>query len=133
MRPLVLSVLLLTTPAMARPPPGVDVKSAEHAWWECHHQPVTKKICCWASDGHALGDNKWRAVEKADGTQVYQVHVGLRWYDVPPGAVVNDTHNCGPEPDAEKRAMAKVWYAPIWEADSIIDIKIYCFMIGTMY
>jgi hypothetical protein len=29
--------------------------------------------------------------------------------------------------------MAKVWYAPTWVVDAIVNIKIYCFIAGTMY
>jgi hypothetical protein len=124
---------LLTARALANPPPGVDVNGAEHKWWECHVQPGTAVTCCRASDGHVLSDSDWRAVDKPDGSRGYQIRVGFRWYDVPAQAVVTDTKNCGPEPERTKRAMAKVWYAPTWDMDSIINIKIYCFMVGTMY
>jgi hypothetical protein len=127
------AILLLATPAIAKPPPGTDLKSAEHMWWECHVQPVTKVVCCRESDGHVLNDDEWRAIERPDGTRHYQVRVDHRWYDVPPQVVVNDVRNCGPEPDRAKRPMAKIWYAPIWQIDTITKIDIYCFMGGTMY
>jgi hypothetical protein len=103
-------------------------------WWECHIQPATKVLCCRESDGHVLNDDEWRTVEQPQGRRVYQVRVGPRWYDVPPQAVVNDVNRCGQEPDMEKRPMAKIWYSPSWSEDNtIVDIAIYCFMVGTMY
>lgn len=123
----------IAIPAQARPPVGTDLKSDEHAWWECNVQPVTNVVCCRESDGHVLSDGEWRATEKPEGGRVYQVRVNSRWYDVPEGALINDFRKCGPEPNTAKQAMAKVWYAPVWNGQSIVDIKIYCFIAGTMY
>jgi hypothetical protein len=125
-------ILPLAMPAMAAPPPGADLRSPEHAWWECHLQPATKVSCCHEADGHVLGDDEWRIREGAGGT-VYQVHVGAKWFDVPQEAVVNDTNHCGAEPDPVKRPMAKVWYYPIWGLGGVMNIKIRCFIVGTMY
>jgi len=133
MRWITAAILLLTAPALARPPPGTDMQSAAHLWWECHVQPVNKKVCCRESDGHVLGDHEWRAVERADGARVYQVRVHFKWYDVPSGTVINDFRRCGPDPEPAHRTMAKIWYAPIWDGDGIVDIRIYCFIAGTMY
>lgn len=133
MRLAVFFLVLLATRALANPPPAVDLGGAEHQWWECHVQPGTAVTCCRASDGHVLGDSEWRAVAKPDGSRAYQVRVGARWYDVPPKAVVNDFRHCGLEPVPANRAMAKVWYAPTWDMDAIVNIDIYCFMVGTMY
>ncbi len=125
-------ILLLASPAIAAPPPGADLRGPEHAWWECHIQPVSKAGCCEEADGHALSDADWRTREEPGGT-VYQVHVGMKWFDVPQQAVVNDTRRCGAEPDPVKRSMAKVWYYPIWNTDGLMNIKIRCFIVGTMY
>ena len=133
MRFAAIALALLTTPALALPPAGFAPGGAEHLWWECHIQPTTKRICCRESDGHVLGDNEWRATERPGGARVYQVHVGTKWFDVPIQAVINDIRNCGAEPNARHRWMAKVWYAPIWDASGIVDLKIYCFIAGTMY
>lgn len=133
MRRIAVAVLLLTTPALAQPPNSADVEIGEHAWWECHVQPATKVICCRESDGHVLNDDEWRTVARPDGEQIYQVHVSTRWYDVPQQTVINDVRDCGPEPDRAKRSMAKVWYARIWNGDGLANIKIFCFMVGTMY
>jgi hypothetical protein len=133
MRLAVCFLALLATRALANPPPGIDIGGAEHKWWECHIQPGTAVSCCRASDGHVLEDSEWRAVDKPDGSRSYQIHIGSRWYDVPSKAVVNDVSNCGPEPEPTKRTMAKVWYAPTWDGDGIVNVRIYCFMVGTMY
>jgi hypothetical protein len=134
MRLAAIFLAILATPALALPPAGVYPDDAEHLWWECHVQPATKRVCCRASDGHVLDDNEWRAVEKADGVRIYQVHVGAKWFDVPTQAVVNDLRHCGPEPNPAHRAMAKIWYAPVRDTDNtIVDVEIHCFIAGTMY
>jgi hypothetical protein len=133
MRLATIFLAVLSTPAMALPPPGIYPDDPEHLWWECHVQPVTKVVCCPASDGHVLRDDEWRASEKPEGERDYQVRVGAKWYDVPTQAVINDFRRCGAEPNPEHRTMAKVWYAPSWIGDKIVDIEIYCFIAGTMY
>jgi hypothetical protein len=134
MRLVAIFLAVLSTPALALPPASVYPDDAEHLWWECHVQPATKLICCRESDGHDLGDDEWRAVERPEGARTYQVHVGAKWYDVPAQAVINDFRHCGPEPNLVHRAMAKIWYAPIRDDDDkIVDIQIYCFISGTMY
>jgi hypothetical protein len=110
------ALALFSTPALALPPAGIYLEDAEHLWWECHLHPVTKRGCCRASDGHVLSDNEWRAVEKAGGTRVYQVHVGTRWFDVPAQVVINDVGHCGAEPNPVNRPLAKAWYTS--ESDS---------------
>ncbi len=123
----------LSTPALALPPDGVYPDNAEHLWWECHVQPATKIVRCRESDGHVLGDDEWRTIEKPEGSR-YKVQVGAKWYDVPAQAVINDFRGCGPEPNLVHRAMAKVWYAPTWGLDNkIANIRIYCFISGIMY
>jgi hypothetical protein len=133
MRLVLIFLAALATPVLALPPDSVYPDNAEHLWWECHVQPATKIICCRESDGHVLGDDEWRTIEKPEGA-LYQVHVGGKWYDVPANAVVNDFGHCGPEPNMVHRAMAKVWYAPTWDLNNeIVNIRIYCFISGTMY
>ena len=53
--------------AMALPPPGTDLNSPEHKWWECWTQPVSHKSCCSEADGHSLGDADWRPKPDALG------------------------------------------------------------------
>jgi hypothetical protein len=132
MRFLPICILLLTMSAFAVPPPGTDLRSAEHAWWECHLQPASKIGCCHEADGRVLSDDEWRTRE-GDGGTMYQVHVGAKWFDVPQETVVSDMSHCGAEPDPVKRPMAKVWYYTMWGLDGVMNIKIRCFIIGTMY
>jgi hypothetical protein len=129
----VIAFAMVATPALALPPSGVYWDDAEHHGWECQVQPVTRVICCRASDGHVLRDDEWRAIEKPDGGRGYQVRVGAKWYDVPARAVINDVRRCGAEPNPAHRTMAKVWYAPTWVVDNIVNIEIYCFIAGTMH
>jgi len=124
---------VLSTPALALPPGGVNPNDAEHLWWECHVQPAMRLGCCREADGHVLGDNDWRTIEKPNGARAYQVHVEAKWYDVPAQAVIHDLRHCGPEPNPAHRAMAKVWYAPSLADNEIVDIQIYCFIAGTLY
>jgi hypothetical protein len=124
---------VLSTPALALPPAGVNRADPEHLWWECHVKPTTRLPCCREADGHVLGDNDWRIIEKPNGVRAYQVRVEAKWYDVPAQAVIHDLRHCGPEPNPAHRAMAKVWYDPSLVNNEIVDIKIYCFIASTMY
>ncbi len=94
---------------------------------------MTKQICCDEADGYTLDDREWRIAQKSDATWVYQVRVHQRWFDIPQQAIVNDMRHCGVEPDPVKRSMAKVWYYPIWDTNGLVDIRIRCFIVGTMY
>lgn len=128
MRVLVVALAMLPTVALARGnfPPG-----AEHDWWQCQKQPVTGYSCCSEADGRTLEDNEWRMIDSDKGPK-YQVEIEGKWYDVPSDTVINETAQCGPEPNTEKRFKAKVWFYPINIGGSIVDIHIYCFMSGVM-
>jgi hypothetical protein len=115
-------------PAMAAPPPGTDLRSPEHLWWECQRTPETQKKCCAEADGRNLSDSEWR--QSSSG---YQVRVGGRWFDVPPEAVIPGTGRCGPEPDVEHRSEAKVWFVLLLPKGNSFAILINCFMAGTLY
>jgi hypothetical protein len=130
MRLAAIFLAVLSTPALALPPAGVYPNEAEHLWWECHVQPITKIGCCRASDGHVLRDDEWWAIESLHGGRHYQVRVGAKWFDVPAQAVINDFRRCGAEPNRAHRTMAKVWYAPSWHDHTIVDIEIRCFIAG---
>lgn len=122
---------MLPVAAFAKPPSGTNLTGPEHAWWECQHQ--TNGIsCCSIADGHTLKDEDWR--QDPVHLNQYQVRVDGTWFDVPPTAVIQPIHQCGPEPDATKRSMAKAWFAPYRdETGKIVNLTIYCFMSGTMY
>ncbi|HSU05187.1 MAG TPA: hypothetical protein VLI93_06410 [Acetobacteraceae bacterium] len=117
---------------MALPPPGTDLGGAEHTWWECWRQPISHKSCCSEADGHSVTDGDWRP--KPDGSNAYQVRIEGQWWDVPPETVINASQKCGPEPNLEHRADAKVWYTFNRDLDGRIEsIGVRCFKIGTEY
>lgn len=110
---------------------GGDWKpSPEHTWWECWHQPGTQVSCCSEADGHNLSDKEWRVAP--DGTH-WQVMIENQWWDVPPKSVVT-SNECGPEPDLQHRAEAKVWYSfDRAVGGGIASVDILCFRVGTEY
>ena len=117
-----LAVLLLcmASVAYAAPPPGTDLNSPEHAWWECQYQNGGAS-CCGAADGVALDDDQWRAVGSG-----YQVFLRGAWWDVPDEAIVKT--QCGPEPSVKNRAKAKVWFQGMLDG-----VRIFCFETGTLF
>jgi hypothetical protein len=142
MRDAVLLLILLASPAFAHPPPGTNLSSAEHIWWECPKDNAGKS-CCSEADGHVLGDDQWQTVE-ANGRMFYQVRIHTPgpqdkwdgpltdWIDVPDQVVV--APKCGPEPDIKRRMTAKIWYYPMWNIGTTkMGIVIRCFIAGTMY
>lgn len=129
MRYAIIAFLLLSTSTSAAPPPGTDMTSAEHRWWECHRQSKPPhQACCSIQDGHVLGDSDWRSGENG-----YEVRIGSVWWTVPQDTIIS-TGLCGPEPDANDQTSAKVWYAPTWnENGKLVNVLFYCFVPGTMY
>jgi hypothetical protein len=116
-------------PAMAAPPPGTDLSSSEHLWWECQRTPGARGNCCAEADGHNLNDGEWR--QSGSG---YQVRVGGYWFDVPSEAVITGAGRCGPEPDAEHRSEAKVWYVRLFAwGQPGFSVLVRCFIAGTLY
>ena len=133
-----LALLLLTSTAFAKPPPGSDPNSPSHYYWECFQQRTAKLPCCRSSDGHYLSPDDWRQVKPNSVVRSdhYQVRVASKWYDVPWSAVIDppQMQRCGKNPDAMKRSLAMVWYAPTWSMENaIVDIKLYCFRPGTLF
>ena len=127
---LVPGLLAFAIPAIARPPPGADLSSEAHRWWECINRNGAS--CCALQDGHALDDAHWRQTLRPDGTVVYEVQVEGVWYDVSPALVVT-AGACGPDPDPLTRTMAKLWFTPLRMGGRIVTIYIACFMAGTQY
>ena len=121
-------LVAVALPAIAAPPPGTDLSSPRHAWWECHHQPKNDISCCSEADGHALIDADWRT-----GGKGYQVRVEGQWFDVPTNAVLTgDT--CGMDPDDAGQSEAKVWYT--WSRgtnNEISVLNVLCFLPGVEY
>ena len=115
---------------MAAPPSVPDLSSPEHLWWECQQTSgAQRKPCCAEADGHNLSDSEWR--QSGSG---YQVRVGGFWFDVPSEAVITGAGRCGPEPDAEHRPEAKVWYVRVFAwGEPSFSVLIRCFIAGTLY
>ena len=87
---LLAALLLVAVSAHASPPPGTDLSSPEHAWWECHHDPADGKVCCNVADGHVLKDDDWKI--GPDGH--YKIRVETSWFDVPQSKVSRFTASC---------------------------------------
>src|SRR5579872_4149200 len=95
---IILAFLALVASAMGAPPPGTDLNSPTHKWFEAQHS-VTGAWCCDLSDGHVLEDTEWR-----QGSVGYEVKISGIWQRVPDTAA-RDPHG-GPNPTGK----AIVWY-----------------------
>ena len=102
--------------AKGAPPPGTDLNSALHAWFDRQHN-VKGGWCCRLSDGHILADDEWRATGNG-----YQVKIDGDWFDITPNALRDPVG--GPNPTGH----AIVWYLK----HSGFGVSIYCFAPGTM-
>jgi len=115
-RALILSSLLIPTLALADPPPGTDLDSPLHKWFETQHN-AQGGWCCQLADGKILESDEWRITDS--GT--YQVFIVGNWQDIQPYMYRNPIG--GPNPTGK----AIVWYR-------IIDsgITIFCFTPGNL-
>lgn len=86
----VIAATVIAIPALAAPPPGTDLSSDTHRWFE-RQRSVQGKWCCNVSDGHVLDDDDWRAAGAS-----YEVRVNGTWYPIPPDTL-RDTSG-GPNP-----------------------------------
>lgn len=126
---MVLALSSIQTRPRAEPPPGTDLNSPEHAWWDCHKMPRGGASCCGTADGHTLSDSEWRLAPAAKG---YQVLIGGQWADVPKDSVLHDADKCGPDPKDDGRSLAKVWWS-LSITDDNDQPRILCFIPGQMY
>jgi hypothetical protein len=106
--------LLLCSPAFAAPPPGTDLDSPLHKWFELQHN-MNGGLCCSEYDGHILEDDEWRITK--DGK--YQVLVMNVWYDIEPWQYRNPVG--GPNPTG---------HAIAWWLINDSGVHIYCFTPG---
>ena len=106
-------LLLLTTPALADPPPNVDLNSPLHKWFHAQHS-VNGIWCCDISDGHVLSDEDWRMASDA-----YEVRINGEWIRVPEKALRDP--NGGPNPTG---------HAIAWYNISEYGVMLYCFAPG---
>lgn len=123
-----LALLLAASVAFGEPPPGTDLGSRTHAWWECHKQPVNGISCCSEADGHSLKDTDWGS----DGNH-YKIRVEGVWFPVPENTILmGDT--CGADPREDAQSEAKVWYRTIRNLSNRIEmLYVLCFQPGTQY
>jgi len=98
-----------------RPPPGTDLNSPLHKWFDNQHS-VTGAWCCSISDGHILKSKDWRV-----SGDHYEVWIGGQWRKIKQKMLVNPAG--GPNPTGH----AIVWYNLYPEG----DVQIYCFLPGT--
>lgn len=115
---------MVAFPALAKPPPGIALNSAEHHWWDAQREADGAGMsCCGQGDGHVLKDDQWRGVGTA--AHPYQVEVGGAWFTVPPSAV---TRPQGIEPSVSGRWQTKVWYGISRDMKGdVTRLYIYCF------
>lgn len=107
--------LTLALGADAKPPPGTDLNSAMHRWFECQKQPTSGASCCSIADGHVLSEDQWSI--RGNG---YRVKIGAVWYEVPANRVI--ASRCGPNPTASP----VVWWGYVAG-----EPMIFCFLPGT--
>ena len=86
------------------------------SWFDSLHSK--RGPCCADADGMTLKEVDW---DTKDGH--YRVFIEGKWWDVPDDAVIR-------EPNRDGRTI--VWPIYIRSPDGIRDIKICCFMPGTM-
>ena len=53
------AAIAVAMPAYAAPPPGTDLSSWQHQWFERQYN-LAHIHCCEIADGHFLDDNDWR-------------------------------------------------------------------------
>lgn len=128
MKALAAALLLAPAVAFAHPPPGTDLRGAEHAYWACFKNPkqyVTSHSCCSEADGHNIPAADWH--DTGDPNFPYVVLIEGKEWKVPKSAVILPT--CGPDPDKAHAWQAKAWFAPNREGDGrISSIVWYCFL-----
>ncbi len=114
-----LALSLLAAGAVhADPPPGTDLSSPRHLWFERQHS-VGGAWCCNVADGHTIPDRDWR--QDPDRNR-YQVRIGGEWRDVPEDALRD------PAGGPNITGSAIVWYGA-----NESGLRIYCFAPGYEY
>jgi len=108
-----------SSPALTAPPPGTDLNTPTHVWFERQHN-IRGQSCCANADGHILDDNDVRI----NGGS-YEVQIEGVWYPVRPEAL-RDPVNGGPNPTGHPI----VWYTR--RNTFVPDLVIFCFAPGTL-
>jgi hypothetical protein len=117
---LVLFAAASAASALAAPPPGTDLTSPTHIWFEKQHN-ARGQLCCDVSDGHMLDDRDVRMTG-----DVYEVRIEGVWFPVGPSEM-RDPVRGGPNPTGHP----VVWYTrTILPAPGYV---ISCFAPGTLF
>jgi hypothetical protein len=117
-RVLATAIVLSSWCACAAPPPGTDLNSALHKWFDSQVVPQGDMraglSCCRESDGHIIEEDDWRI---SDGH--YEIHIGDDW------VVVRDTQVLSTQNPTGKPVA---WYNRYPNAGAVV----YCFAPGTV-
>ncbi len=105
---------------VAAPPPGTDLTSPTHAWFEQQHN-VKGQLCCDVSDGHMLDE---KDVRMKGG--IYEVRIEGVWFPVGPSEM-RDPIRGGPNPTGHPI----VWYTRT--ITRLPGLIISCFAPGTLF
>jgi hypothetical protein len=106
--------------ALAAPPPGTDLSSPTHKWFEMQYN-TQGELCCDVSDGHMIDERDVRMTEGA-----YEVRIDGEWYPVGPSAM-RDAVRGGPNPTGHPI----VWYTRTFTR--LPGLVISCFAPGTLF
>lgn len=101
--------------AHGAPPPGTDLSSPVHQWFE-RQRNMRGVNCCSISDGHVIDNDEWRVVGDR-----YEVLINGEWHRVLPEKLRDPAG--GPNP------MGK---AVVWYTTAFGPVMIYCFSPGTL-
>lgn len=108
--------LLSCQPAYANPPPGTDLTSPRHVWFE-HQYSKTGAWCCNVADGHLLDDKDWR-----HGAAGYEARINGKWEPIPDNSLRDPAG--GPNDTG---------HAVVWYRINEYGLKIWCFCPGYEY
>lgn len=110
------AVWALLRSARAAAPPGTDLMSPVHLWFEKQHS-VSGAWCCDISDGHVVEEDDWRS-----NNGLYEVRIDNTWRAIPASALRDPVG--GPNPTN---------HAVVWYTATEYGLQIYCFAPGTEY
>jgi hypothetical protein len=97
----------------AKPPPGADLNSPTHAWFEAQRTRQGYS-CCSIADGHVLEEDDIR--ETANG---WEVRIDGTWHPVPESKVIHSDDN--------PTGKTVVWYVKLQEGVES-PIVFYCLL-----
>ena len=116
---LVLALLLAVVGvAAADPPPGTDLSSSTHAWFERQHS-AAGAWCCDVADGHLLDDKGWRM-----GPAGYEVRI------FPDGGFIPIPSDALRDPSGGPNTTG---HAIVWYRVNEYGLKVWCFAPGYRY